>query len=305
MTPQPPSDHPGLDALADLAEDLLPPEQAEQLHRHLASCPSCADDYAALCGLPELLAAAPAPPMPEDVADRLNAALAAESAARRETRPAVPTAVPTAAPSGGPSGGPQTAGRPAGTAPAATGPGRPPRRRRRTTAILLVTAAVAAALTLGGVLLNLPGSQQGASTASAAKDVAARPSLADGAAASTTAPRTPHTQPTEGAAAGTTDFRAEQLPEQIRRLLPARPTEQIGPADSQPLGGPAAAPCVLAAAGHTGEQPVATGAGSYQGRPVLALVYRLPGQADRLDVYLATPDCPGSAILLHSTVPAP
>lgn len=101
MTPHPPSEHPDLDALADLAEELLPPEQAAPLHRHLADCATCAEDYAALRGLPELLADAPVPPMPQQAADRLAAALAAESAARTQTRAEDPPkpAAATAAPS--------------------------------------------------------------------------------------------------------------------------------------------------------------------------------------------------------------
>ncbi|MFD8598080.1 hypothetical protein ACFV1L_24045, partial [Kitasatospora sp. NPDC059646] len=131
MTPHPPSEHPDLDALADLAEELLPPEQAEPLHRHLAACPTCAEDYAALRGLPELLADSPAPSMPQDVADRLTAALAAESAARAETRAeARPERLGTARtePSAAPGGPPRTPAR----APAAHHqPGRDGLRARR------------------------------------------------------------------------------------------------------------------------------------------------------------------------------
>ncbi|MFB7946768.1 anti-sigma factor family protein [Kitasatospora phosalacinea] len=87
MTPHPPSGHPGPDALADLAEDLLPPEQAAPLLAHLDDCPACAEDFALLRELPDLLADTPVPAMPQDLADRLTAALAAESAARTETRP--------------------------------------------------------------------------------------------------------------------------------------------------------------------------------------------------------------------------
>ncbi len=62
---------------------------------------------------------------------------------------------------------------------------------------------------------------------------------------------------------------------------------------------------MLTAAGHPDEQPLGTGPGRYQGRTVLALVFRPAGGSGPLDVYLATPECPGSTILLHSTVPAP
>ncbi|GGQ71047.1 anti-sigma factor family protein [Kitasatospora griseola] len=287
MTPHPPSEHPDLDALADLAEDLLPAERAEPLHRHLAACPSCAEDYAALSGLPELLADFPATPMPQDVADRLTAALAAESAARAETRAEERPERPLAGPSA-PSGPP----RPGGPARAATGPGRPARRHRRALGLLLATAAVAAVATLGGLLIDRDTAR---STASAAHGdsgkAASEPSAVDA------------SRPRPNAVAGSQgpDFTAEQLPAQIRQLLSAKPADQLAPAD--PGGGAPA--CALAAAGHPDDPPLTTGTGRYQGRPVLALVFRPPGGSGPLDVYLATPDCPGSSILLHSTVPAP
>ncbi|WP_033254160.1 hypothetical protein [Kitasatospora phosalacinea] len=99
------------------------------------------------------------------------------------------------------------------------------------------------------------------------------------------------------------DFTADRLPAQVRQLLDGKSPHQLG----APTPGGAAAPpsCALEAAGHPGEQPAAAGPGRYRGRPVLALVFRPPGGDGPLDVYLATPDCPGSTILLHSTVPAP
>ncbi|MFJ5922703.1 anti-sigma factor family protein [Kitasatospora sp. NPDC092948] len=290
MTPHPPSEHPDLDALADLAEELLPPEQAEPLHRHLAACPSCAEDYAALCGLPELLAGVPAEPMPSEVADRLTAALAAESAARTETRaedrperPATARPQPPASPSrtGGPAG-----------APPAAGPGRPGRHRRRAMSLLLAAAAVAVAAGLGGVLLSRNAPTTGASTAKAVGKAA----TSDPASADASGPRPDTAVGVQGP-----DFTTEQLPVQIHRLLATRPTGQLAPTDR----GTDAAACVLAATGHPDDPPLTTGTGSYQGRPVLALVFRPPGGSGPLDVYLATPDCPGSTILLHSTVPAP
>jgi len=295
MTPHPPSEHPDLDVLADLAEELLPPEQAEPLHRHLAACPSCAEDYAALRGLPELLADVPAEPMPQEVADRLTAALAAESAARTETRAENraedrPERPGTARPQ--PPASPARTGGPAGAPRAAAGPGRPARRRRRAISLLLAAAAVAVAAGLGSVLLHRNAPSTGASTAQAAgKAATPDPASADASGA----------RPNTVVGSQGPDFTAEQLPAQIHRLLATRPTGQLAPTDH----GTDAAACALAAAGHPDDPPLTTGTGSYQGRPVLALVFRPPGGSGPLDVYLATPDCPGSKILLHSTVPAP
>ncbi|WP_051816451.1 hypothetical protein [Kitasatospora sp. NRRL B-11411] len=306
MTPHPPSEHPDLDALADLAEELLPPARAAALHAHLADCPSCAEDFAALSGLPELLADLPAPALPQDVADRLSAALAAESAARTERHPRPGPADPARPAPATPtaphrSGAPPSA--PAGSPSGATGPGRPARRRRGAR-LLLTTAAVAVvalAVGLGGSLLDRGSDGKDSSTSAAAPaDATGRPSVG-GSPAPATAPH--QVAPGGGTGEGGPDFTAGRLPAQVRQLLEGKSPHQLGAASPD---GPAAAPaCALAAAGHPDEQPTATGPGRYQGRPVLALVFRPPGGSGPLDVYLATPDCPGSTILLHSTVPAP
>ncbi|MFJ5883106.1 hypothetical protein [Kitasatospora cineracea] len=306
MTPHPPSEHPDLDALADLAEELLPPERAAALHAHLADCPSCAEDFAALSGLPELLADLPAPALPQDVADRLTAALAAESAARTERHPrpstpadpTPPTPTPAAPAAPHRTGAPPSA--PPGAPSGATGPGRPARRRRGAR-LLLTTAAVAAvalAVGLGGALLDRGSTgKDGATSAAAPAD---RPSAAGSPAPGATPQQV---APGGGTGEGGPDFTADRLPAQVRQLLAGKSPHQLGAASPDD---PAAAPaCALAAAGHPDQQPAATAPGRYQGRPVLALVFRPPGGSGPLDVYLATPDCPGSTILLHSTVPAP
>ncbi|WP_042384633.1 zf-HC2 domain-containing protein [Streptacidiphilus melanogenes] len=73
--------HPDVELLAEHAEELLPAEQSAELTAHLASCAECRETYDALVELTSLLGAEPTPgPMPEDVAARIDAALAAERA---------------------------------------------------------------------------------------------------------------------------------------------------------------------------------------------------------------------------------
>ncbi|WP_033823086.1 zf-HC2 domain-containing protein, partial [Kitasatospora sp. MBT63] len=61
LTPSPssgspdPAGHPDIELLADLAEGLADPATAEELHRHLAGCPECADTWAALAEVSRLL----------------------------------------------------------------------------------------------------------------------------------------------------------------------------------------------------------------------------------------------------------
>ncbi|QKW20761.1 hypothetical protein HUT16_18310 [Kitasatospora sp. NA04385] len=161
---------------------------------------------------------------------------------------------------------------------------------------------MALAVGLGGSLLD----RDGGGSSSAAKYTA------DAAAGSPTAgdrggdSAAPHqVAPGGGAEDAGPDFTAALLPGQVRELMHRNAPEQLGPDTPSGTGATGLPSCVLAATGHPGEQPAATGSGRYRGRPVLALVFRPPGGDGPLDVYLATPDCPGSTILLHSAVPAP
>jgi hypothetical protein len=85
--------HPEPAEIAALDADLLPPDEAALLRDHLADCASCASIQADLDALGRELVAIPSPPMPADVAARIDAALMAEAAAAtvsRETRDTAP-----------------------------------------------------------------------------------------------------------------------------------------------------------------------------------------------------------------------
>src|SRR5205085_9575222 len=73
--------HLDLDTLADLAEGLLDEDQAASAGEHLESCPQCRDLSAELADVSRILAEAPMPPLPAELAERLDAAIAAEVAA--------------------------------------------------------------------------------------------------------------------------------------------------------------------------------------------------------------------------------
>ncbi|MER5639553.1 hypothetical protein ABT095_21660 [Kitasatospora sp. NPDC002227] len=273
--PRPTDGHPELEQLADLAEELTDPAEAPALREHLRACPECADSYAALLEVRELLGAEPAPPLPTAVADRIDAALAAEAAARQELTPReapAPEARPRPA---------EAPARPATALPEPAAPVHRPRRRRR---LLVASLGLAAALALGTLIsrIDLSGPSE-PSGSPAAAGAAARPGVTF----------------TEGA-----------LPQQIRSLLPAgakaSPGAVHGMASAQePNATTVPAPCQAAATGHPADTAVLLSTpGSYQGAPVQALVYPLPEQPGQLDVYLVTPSCPGSTVLLHTTVPS-
>ena len=146
--------HPDAAELSDLTEGLLPTARTSDIQRHLDACELCADVYASLEEIRGLLGTTPTPPrMPDDVADRIDAALAAEARLTAGTPETPPTAHDDARVSRETSA---SAHRPAGHArSSSTGPGRKDRRRggRRRVAVLgAVTAA--AAIGLGSVIVS-------------------------------------------------------------------------------------------------------------------------------------------------------
>ncbi|MFF2616259.1 hypothetical protein [Kitasatospora sp. NPDC058046] len=325
--PDPADDHPPVEQLADLAEGLVDsPSTVEALRRHLDGCAECRETVDALAEVRALLGDVETPPMPADVAARLDAALAAAvaeateaagspgeaverpqgapAADRRPEAPARPVRTATAplTPSSAPLSRP--AGRPAGRSGPATGPGRP---RRRRFALLVGTAAALAALGLGGALLLQPDDRSGTVTASAGGAPTATADSHDA--------RAPHT------AAGT-DYREDELATQVQRLL-AR-SENVpglratGPAMSEgalpaaggrpesdppsPAGSPTGSPTAPGCPAPASGTPLATDRGTFQGAPVDVLVYPLPGRPGFVDVYLRSPDC--GPTVLHQAVPS-
>ncbi|AYN40440.1 hypothetical protein D9753_17730 [Streptomyces dangxiongensis] len=150
--------HPDVAEISDLTEGLLPPDRSTGVRRHLGTCEPCADMYASLEEIRSLLGSVPEPErMPDDVAERIDAALAAE----------VPLHV----------GGEEAAGhvsretvtvanRPAGRPRATTGPGRKPSERgRRRGRFVLGAVLTAAVLGGGGLVVTSLGDHTGHTTA--------------------------------------------------------------------------------------------------------------------------------------------
>ncbi|MFF7453695.1 anti-sigma factor family protein [Kitasatospora sp. NPDC008115] len=309
-SPDPAADvHPDVDELADLAEDLLAPADAEALRRHLAGCADCRETVEALAEVRTLLAGAGSPAMPADVAARIDAALAA---AAQDDRPA-PVPAPAPAPSVR-SVTPSASTAPPARPSTATGPGRTGRPRRRR-ALLLGSAAALLALGLGGAFLSLSPSQRGDGlTTSSAGGPAAAPAAPESAAAK--ADRAP----------GGTVYQDERLAAQVRQLLteakaaterpvlPVKPSAGAGAGNPSDGSGPPAVPPAEGGEDLAGSSRpasacpppstaalLATDHGSYDGAPAELLVHALPGHPDQLDVYLRSPGC---ALLLHRVVAA-
>lgn len=64
--------HPDVEALAFFAEELLEPDEERDITAHIDACESCAATLAELTGVSRVLAATPAPQLPQDVADLLD-----------------------------------------------------------------------------------------------------------------------------------------------------------------------------------------------------------------------------------------
>lgn len=161
--------HPDVTEISDLTEGLLTPSRTTDVRRHLDECVLCADVYASLEEIRGLLGSMPSPArMPDDIAARIDAALAAEAPLNATAPDAATTPVSVGA-AGAVSGETEAAhvsretstpadrptDRPTGHAHAATGPGRKGNARRgRRRTIVLSTVFTAAALGLSSLLLS-------------------------------------------------------------------------------------------------------------------------------------------------------
>lgn len=287
--------HPDVTEISDLAEGLLPAGRGTDIRRHLGSCELCADIYASLEEIRGLLGSAPADKtMPADVAQRIDAALAAEALLHasapeaepaddvsRETSPAADHSVPA------------PAGRPAGHPQAATGPGRKPGRERRGRRRAMVLGGVLTAAVLGAGALVLQ-SLGGTSTTTA------------------------HGKPSASASA----FSGTSVQNQVRDLLGAKKGPQHDPATQQPRSGSGVRPntpqttesantllqpqvpvpdCVRQAI-PGGEQALAAKNGSYAGKRAYLVVLPDPQDSARVTAYVVDAACVGQRSAAAGTV---
>ncbi|GGW53003.1 hypothetical protein GCM10010503_32680 [Streptomyces lucensis JCM 4490] len=207
--------HPDVAEISDLTEGLLPPDRSTDIRRHLDACELCADVHASLEEIRELLGSAPqAQRMPDDVAERIDAALTAEAilgtfapdsadaplsgpdASVHESDDA-PVSRETSAPSV----------RPSGRTDAATGPGRKGRERgRRRRRVVLGAVLTAAVLGAGSLALQ------------ALSDHSSHP--------------TAQGHPTPSAAA----FSGDSVQSQVKDLLAAKKVTRNGADSQRPSG---------------------------------------------------------------------
>lgn len=289
------SGHLDLDELADL----LAGEAADRQVDHVAHCPVCSVALVELedagAQVRAALAALPPPPVPADLAARLEAAL-------REAGP-VPEATDGPAP---------PALRPLPLRdeedddrlrPAARPPAQRDAHRRRP--VLLGAAAAAAAVALGGAALTatLPGGTDAQPAAAGASGPQQESAVAS--------PVAPQLASGRSYGPGTRDL-AAALPALLQPAAPARTAPGALPgsaADDDGLGRlrePAALAACLAALPDTPGEPLALDYASYDGRPALVVV-RPAADPALVEVAVVGPECRAGAPdeLLRTTLPHP
>ncbi|MFD4256967.1 anti-sigma factor family protein [Streptomyces sp. NPDC058534] len=279
--------HPDVAEISDLAEGLLPTARTNDVRRHLEGCDLCADVYASLEAIQGLLGTLPEPArMPDDVTERIDAALAAEaplSATAREAASSDDSARvsrETSTPAGASASASASADRPAGHArPSSTGPGRKDRRRggRRRIAVLGAVAA-AAAIGLGSVVVS---------------------SLTGGSPSDDTA----HGQ--QSAPADT--FSEGKLEEKVTGLIADGQANESGPRTPRTFGTESENGNETGAENHVFKQPtipeciekgigrddavIATEKGVYQGKDVLLVVLPDATNDSRVTAYIVESSC--------------
>jgi hypothetical protein len=335
--------HPDDETIAAFREDLLPARRAARIAAHLAECPRCVEVDAQLAAVTAALARTPAPPMPASLTARLDAALAAEVAARSaasaspahadsaegaalagpaaagpadRTAAADRTASPATHAHPGPGTGPGHAG-PGHAGPGHTGPGRggPGRRAGRPRAgsrlslrIASVTAAVVVLAGGGYAIARVVSGGQELSTSSSG--AAASGSAASRPSGSALAPEAAPRAPAEGlplVASGTT-YRAGQLPAQVAAVLKRYPAHGHVNAAAPAAAGAAAFPHLAECVSHVaaGQRPRLVDVARYGRQPAAVIVVPVPGTAT-VRVSVVGPGCSaqGGDVISQFSMPAP
>src|SRR5215470_12745879 len=319
--------HPDGETIAAFREDLLPARKAARIAAHLAECPRCAEVDAQLAAVTAALARSPTPPMPASLTARIDAALAAEAAARSAAGAspadadmawgaagADRAASPAAHPHRGAGTGPGHSG-PGHTGPGRGGPGRRAGRPRAGSRLSLRIAAVTAAVVVlagGGYAIVRVVSAGGQGTSSGSSSAAASGNAANRPSGSALAPEAAPRIPTEGLplVASGTRYRPGQLPAQVAAVLKRYPAHgHISAAPSAAVrAGAAAFPHLAECVSHLagGQHPRLVDIAHYGTRPAAVIVVPVPGTT-RVHVSVTGPGCSGQGgdIITQFSMPAP
>ncbi|MEU6990795.1 hypothetical protein ABZ953_09095 [Streptomyces sp. NPDC046465] len=309
MTTTDTAEHPDVAEISDLTEGLLPPSRTSAVRRHLDGCELCADVYASLEEIRGMLGTLPGPPrMPDDVAGRIDAALAAEALLDSTTtgdlhsedvnseetaseeatsEPAVLASASAAARvSRETSSVPVSAGvtdRPAGHSRAATGPGRGGRlrsMRRRTT--VLGAVFTAAAIGLGTLLIQTMGGDTDGPAGSASERTDTANAFSEG--------------KLEGRVAGLLDKNHVRKPQgQTDASTPSFDTRSSpeSPKKNSPMTTVQVPNCIQRGIGD--RTPLAAEEGSYEGKDAYLVVVPHDSDSSKVSAYIVDAACVGKS----------
>jgi hypothetical protein len=284
--------HPDFGVLAEFRAGLVSGRRAARIAAHLATCGRCAGLADQLAEVSALLAAVPAPVMPDSVAERLDTVLAAEVAHRnyseRTSGDSLPDRMPLASPGQSPDSLPDRMPlamplASPGQAPEApdSRPNRAPDGRRRwdwrlVALRLLAPAAGVVLLAAGGYGLSL--------IAGGASSTSSRPALASG--AKSTAPAAAERGAASPSRIGAgpnvqapssfkvvisgTDYQRATLVQQLERELRLHGRGAAGPQRTAPAG---VSECVLrVTSGVTPGTLLLVERARFEGRPATVIV---------------------------------
>lgn len=275
-------DHLSVETLADLHEGLLDARASLAARGHLVGCPRCSRLARDVGDVPDLLAAhADVGPVPDDVAERLDAALAAERVGGPAPVTAAEDVTPTATE--------HRAGSPWG--------------------MRVLQAAAALVLVLAGIGLGVTAWQDG-------DDDAARTTTAEDSAGSAASPNAAGGYPVSASGQNwSEDTVVERVPDLLAGSFPAAPPAEGGAAaeggDDGPArqladaevfrlsGGKPLAECVAALIDGPGT-PLSVDLATWQGRPAAVILLPTPDDPATLDVWVVGPGCStADAQVLH------
>ncbi|MEU5228566.1 hypothetical protein AB0G82_04765 [Streptomyces anulatus] len=297
--------HPEVSEISDLTEGLLSPSRAAEVRQHVAECDLCSEVRDSLEEIRDLLGTMPTPePMPEDIAARIDAALAAEVrptapvvdepvVVSRETTTVEDTTTDRAtSESASRSIGAPAPSRPAGRSSAATGPGRRPARRRRR-AVVLGTAFGAAVIGMSVFFLQSIAPSGDSSKTAADSGVSAAESSAH---AYTDGTLESQVQDLLGGGASQESPGAKKVPPGADTKSSSEAVTPDTEGSRSPLKAPAVVvpPCVQQATGRT-TPALALDEGTYQGTDAYLVVLPHPGDPSRVQAYVVAASCVDAA----------
>lgn len=255
----------GPDVLAEFRSGLITGRRGARIAAHLAACDRCTAVGDELAGVSALLAAVPAPAMPDRVAQRLDAVLAAEAAKKDYSERA----------SGNRPGDRKPSRRPTGS------------HGWRLVSLRVLAPAAAVLLAAGGYGLSQLAGGSGLQTSSASAGRAVKPARGFAPAAAASAGGLPSARSLQLSPANypvvtsDTDFLPSTLRQQLETALQAAAEKGTTSAASAKVRA-----CVQSVAG--GVTPVLVESARFEGQPATVIVVRTgPGDT----AWVAGPDC--------------